>query len=37
MMGYIIKILYSESLDIIAQYRYEHRSFHQYATLDYVY
>ena len=36
-MRYIIKILLSESLDSRAQYRYEHRLFHQCATLDYVY
>ena len=29
MMRYIIKILFSESVDFTAQYRYEHRSFHQ--------
>ena len=36
-MRYIIKILFSESVAFTAQYRNEHRSFHQSATLDYVY
>ena len=36
MMRYIIKILFSESVDFTAQYRYEHRSFHQCAILDYI-
>ena len=36
-MRYIIKILFSESVDFTAQYRYEHRSFHQCAILGYVY
>ena len=31
------RILIDDSVDITAQYRYEHRSFHQYAILDYVY
>ena len=29
LMGYIIKILFSESVDFTAQYRCEHRSFHE--------
>ena len=37
MMRYLLKILFSESADVTAQYRYEHRTFHQYAILDYVY
>ena len=37
MMRYIIKILFSESMDFTAQYRYEYRSFHQCAILGYVY
>ena len=37
LMGYIIKILFSESVDFTAQYEYEHRSFHQFAILGYVY
>ena len=36
-MGYVIKILFRESIDFTAQYRYEHRSFQQYAILGYVY
>ena len=36
-MRYIIKILFSENVDFTAQYRYEHRSFHQCAILKYVY
>ena len=36
-MRYLLKILFSESADVTAQYRYEHRTFHQYAILDYVY
>ena len=36
-MGYIIEILFSDSLDLTAHCRYEHRSFHQGAILDYVY
>ena len=31
------KILFSESVDFTAQYRYEHRSFHQCAILGYIY
>ena len=34
---YIIKILFSESVDVTAQYRYEHRSFHQGTILGFVY
>ena len=37
LMGYIIKILLSESIDFTAQYRYEHRSLHQLAILGEVY
>ena len=36
-MRYIIQILLSESVDFTAQYRYEHRPFHQGTILDYVY
>ena len=36
-MGYIIQVLFRESIDFTPQYEYEHRSFHQYAILDYVY
>ena len=36
-MSYIIKILFSGSVDFTAQYRIEHRSFHQCAILAYVY
>ena len=36
-MRYIIQILLSESVDFTAQYRYEHRPFHQGAILVYVY
>ena len=31
------KILFSDSVDFIVQYRYEHWSFHQCAMLDYLY
>ena len=37
MMRYVIKILFSESVDFTAEYRYEHRSFHQCAISEYVY
>ena len=37
MMGYIIKILLSESVDFTAKYQTEHRSSHQSAILGYVY
>ena len=33
---YFNKVLFSESVDVTAQYRYEHRSFHRYAVLGYV-
>ena len=33
----LIKILFSESVDFTAQYRYKHRLFDQCAILDYVY
>ena len=36
-MGYIIKILFSESVDFTAQYRCEHRSFHECDILGYIY
>ena len=36
-MKYIIKVLLSESIDFSAQYRYEHRSFHQCSILGYIY
>ena len=36
-MRYIIKILFSESLDFTAQYRYEYRSSHQLAILGCIY
>ena len=36
-MRYIIKVLFTESLDFTAQYRYEHRSFYQCAILGYIY
>ena len=36
-MRYIIKILFSESVDFTPQYQDEHRSFHQCATLGYIY
>ena len=36
-MRHIIKILFCESVDVTAQYRYKHRLFHQYAILGYVY
>ena len=36
-MKYIIKILFSDSVDLTAQYRYERRSSHQCSSLDYVY
>ena len=31
------RILFSESVKFTAQYPYEHRSFHQCASLDYIY
>ena len=31
------RILFSESVDFIAQYRYEHRLFYQCAILGYIY
>ena len=37
LIGYIIKILLSESLDFTAQYRYEHQSFHQPTILGEIY
>ena len=36
-MRYRIKILLSENVDFTAQYRYQHRSFHQCAILGYIY
>ena len=36
-MRYIIKILFSVSVDFTGQYRYEHWSFHQCAILGHVY
>ena len=36
-MRYILKILFSESVDFTVQYRYEHRSFDLCAILDYIY
>ena len=35
-MRYIKKILFSESVDVTAQYRNEHRSFHQPVILGYI-
>ena len=35
-MRYIIKILFSESIDLTAYYRCERRSSHQCASLDYI-
>ena len=37
LMGYIIKILVSESIDFTAQYRYGHRLFHQCAISGEIY
>ena len=37
MMRYIIKILFSESVDFTVHYRYEHRSFHECDILGYIY
>ena len=31
------RILFSESVDVTAQYRYQHRPFHQCASLGYIY
>ena len=31
--GYFIQVLFRESVDFTAQYRYEHRSFHQCTIL----
>ena len=31
------QVVFSESIDLTAQYRYEHRLFHQCATLGYIY
>ena len=36
-MGYIIQVLFRESIDFTTQYEYEHRSFHHCTILDYVY
>ena len=36
-MKYIIKILFRESVDLTAQYRYERRSSHQCAILGFIY
>ena len=35
-MGYITKMLFSESIDFTAKYRHEHRSSHQPVILGYV-
>ena len=31
------RIVLSESVDVTAQYRYEHRLFHQCSSLGYIY
>ena len=36
MMRYIIKILFSESVDVTAQYPYKHQSIYQGAILGYI-
>ena len=36
LMEYIIKMLFSERVDVTAQYRNEHRSFHQSVILGYI-